>query len=208
MSWATPRPAPGRYRSAGAPPPGVRTRCQRAAQTLRTVTPPASRDGLPARAVAGPGGCLLGAPPRGDPGHQGSELDVVGGAAQHAHVGGHRGMFPCFLAGSAARLVRSARSARTTCTRVSDGAITASTYSPTRRARSASASPPASATVLRAPRCRMFTAPPAPITAICAVGHARLTSAPSCLEPITMYAPPYALRVITVTSGTVASAYA
>src|SRR5665648_747038 len=49
MSWATPRPAPGRYRSAGAPPPGVRTRCQRAAQTLRTVTPPASRAGRPSR---------------------------------------------------------------------------------------------------------------------------------------------------------------
>ncbi|MNW54082.1 hypothetical protein D3C74_316690 [compost metagenome] len=84
----------------------------------------------------------------------------------------------------------------------------ASSYSPTRRARSASTSSPASAAALRVPRWRMLTAPPAPMTAIWAVGHARLTSAPSCLEPMTMYAPPYALRVMSVTSGTVASAYA
>ena len=55
-------------------------------------------------------------------------------------------------------------------------------------------------------RCRMFAAPWAPITAICAVGHATLMSAPRCLEPITSYAPPNALRVITVILGTVASA--
>lgn len=54
----------------------------------------------------------------------------------------------------------------------------------------------------------MFTAPWAPITPICALGQARLRSAPSFLEPITMYAPPKALRVITVSFGTVASAYA
>ena len=54
----------------------------------------------------------------------------------------------------------------------------------------------------------MFTAPCAPITAICAVGQAKFMSAPRCFEPITSYAPPYALRVITVTLGTVASAYA
>ena len=40
---------------------------------------------------------------------------------------GHRGMFPCFLAGSTSRLERSSRSARTTSTRVSWGEITAST---------------------------------------------------------------------------------
>lgn len=40
---------------------------------------------------------------------------------------GHSGMFPCFLGGRLARLVRRARSARTTCTRVSDGRMTAST---------------------------------------------------------------------------------
>ncbi|SKW31045.1 Uncharacterised protein [Mycobacteroides abscessus subsp. abscessus] len=34
------------------------------------------------------------------------------------------------------------------------------------------------------------TAPDAPMTAICAVGHATLTSAPMCLDPITSYAPP------------------
>ena len=36
-------------------------------------------------------------------------------------------MFPCFFGGSVARFVRSVRSARTICTRVADGAITAST---------------------------------------------------------------------------------
>ena len=40
----------------------------------------------------------------------------------------HSGMFPCFFGGSEARLVRSARSARTTWARVSEGAMTASTY--------------------------------------------------------------------------------
>src|SRR5690606_41408689 len=54
----------------------------------------------------------------------------------------------------------------------------------------------------------MFTAPCAPITAICAVGQAKLRSAPRGLEPMTSYAPPAALRAITVTFGTVASAYA
>ena len=39
----------------------------------------------------------------------------------------HSGMFPCFLAGSTSRLDRSSRSALTTSTRVSCGAITAST---------------------------------------------------------------------------------
>ena len=37
-------------------------------------------------------------------------------------------MLPCFLGGRLARLVRSARSARTIWTRVSDGRMTASTY--------------------------------------------------------------------------------
>jgi hypothetical protein len=37
----------------------------------------------------------------------------------------------------------------------------------------------------------------APITAICAVGHAKLQSPRKCFELITSYAPPYALRVIT-----------
>ena len=52
----------------------------------------------------------------------------------------------------------------------------------------------------------MFTAPSGPITAISAVGHARLISVRICFDPITQYAPPYALRVITVIFGTVASA--
>ena len=54
----------------------------------------------------------------------------------------------------------------------------------------------------------MFTAPSAPMTAISAVGQARLKSAPRCFEHITSYAPPYALRRITVSFGTVASANA
>ena len=43
---------------------------------------------------------------------------------------------------------------------------------------------------------------------IAAPGHAKLRSAPRCFEPMASYAPPYPLRVITVTFGTVASAYA
>ncbi|OGR16765.1 MAG: hypothetical protein A2559_00185 [Deltaproteobacteria bacterium RIFOXYD2_FULL_66_9] len=57
-------------------------------------------------------------------------------------------------------------------------------------------------------RKMMFTAPSGPITAISAVGKAKLTSARMCLEAMTSYAPPYALRVMTVTLGTVASAKA
>ena len=44
----------------------------------------------------------------------------------------------------------------------------------------------------------MLTAPSGPITAISAVGHATLKSALMCLHDMTSYAPPYALRVITV----------
>jgi hypothetical protein len=40
--------------------------------------------------------------------------------------GGHSGIFPCFLGGNDARLVRSARSARVSCKRVSCGKITRS----------------------------------------------------------------------------------
>src|ERR1041385_7448127 len=62
-----------------------------------------------------------------------------------------------------------------------------------------------------APICslkRISTAPRGPITAISADGHAKLTSPRMCRELITSYAPPYALRVITVSLGTVASQYA
>ena len=62
-----------------------------------------------------------------EPGDQGCELGVVRLTADHPDVGRHSGMFPCFLDGSDARLVASARSARTTWTRVADGAMTAST---------------------------------------------------------------------------------
>ena len=54
----------------------------------------------------------------------------------------------------------------------------------------------------------MFTAPSAPITAISAVGHARFRSARMCFEHMTSYAPPYALRVMSVSLGTEASAKA
>src|SRR5699024_6053977 len=151
--------------------------------------------------------------------HREGVLGRRGGAG--GPLGAHSGMFPCFLVGSVSRLVRSARSARATSRRVSAGRITpsiqprsaavygvanCSSYSASYRARAASTSPPCSVTSRRSPRWRMFTAPCEPITAICAVGQARLMSAPSSLEPITMYAPPYALRVMTVISGTVASA--
>ena len=52
----------------------------------------------------------------------------------------------------------------------------------------------------------MFTAPVAPSTAICELGHAKFMSAPIALDPITMYAPPNALRSTTVTIGTCAFA--
>ena len=54
----------------------------------------------------------------------------------------------------------------------------------------------------------MFTAPSGPITAISAIGQAKFASVRMCFEAITQYAPPYALRVITVIFGTVASANA
>ena len=50
-----------------------------------------------------------------------------------------------------------------------------------------------------------FTAPSGPITAISAVGQAKLRSDLNSFEFITIYAPPYALRVITVILGTLAS---
>ena len=46
------------------------------------------------------------------------------------------------------------------------------------------------------------------MTAISADGQAKFTSVRMCLLDMTQYAPPYALRVITVTFGTVASANA
>ena len=62
---------------------------------------------------------------RGAPaGHPRGELAVRGGQPA---VLSYSGMLPCFFGGSVSRLVRSARSARTICTRVSDGVITAST---------------------------------------------------------------------------------
>ena len=54
----------------------------------------------------------------------------------------------------------------------------------------------------------MLTAPCGPITATSADGHANARSAPIDFEFMTTYAPPYALRVMIWTRGTVASQYA
>src|SRR5450759_1472086 len=87
----------------------------------------------------GRGLVLPGGRGRGETGDECSELGVVRCTPDHPDVRrhlrpvvpvarfGHSGMFPCFLGGRPALLVRSARSARTICSRVSDGRITAST---------------------------------------------------------------------------------
>ena len=74
-------------------------------------------------------------------------------------------------------------------------------YSATSRFRSATGSSAVAIWSLK----MMLTAPSAPITAISAVGHAKFMSPRTCLELMTSYAPPYALRVMTETFGTVAS---
>src|SRR5699024_5649423 len=128
--------------------------------------------------------------------------DVGGRGGAGGPLGAHSGMFPCFLVGSVSRLVRSARSACATSRRVSAGRITpsiqprsaavygaanCSSYSASDRARAApSAAPLCAVSSLRSPRWGRVAAPGEPITAICAVGQARLMSAASCLEPITM----------------------
>ena len=55
-------------------------------------------------------------------------------------------------------------------------------------------------------RYRICTAGAAPMTAISVSGHAQYQSLPSGFESITMYAPPYALRITTHSRGTVAAA--
>ena len=74
------------------------------------------------------------------------------------------------------------------------GLTRVSSYSVSSRARSAATSglnsPVSAACACNSLRYNTFTAPADPITAIWAVGQARLTSAPRCLEPITSYAPP------------------
>ena len=85
-------------------------------------------------------GCAVVGPGSDDPGDQSGQLRLVRGTPKHPHqpsryltLAGevarraHSGMFPCFFAGSEARLVRSARRPLTICTRVSAGRITAST---------------------------------------------------------------------------------
>ena len=66
----------------------------------------------------------------GVPAHElqhGSLLLVLPGAQGARLLGAHSGMFPCFFAGVEARLSRRPRRPRTMFSRVSDGAITAST---------------------------------------------------------------------------------
>jgi hypothetical protein len=92
--------------------------------------PPAGAIGVVARtgrvAGAGAGGA--------DYKHRQHGGELLGGRVTRDHhrgrrpgVGAHSGMFPCFFGGSAARLVRSIRNARTSSRRVADGAMTAST---------------------------------------------------------------------------------
>ena len=137
-------------------------------------------------------------------------------------------MFPCFFAGFLSRLPSSISSAEISRRRVSRGRITASTY-PRSAATYGLANRSRNSYLLLARRCpylmpaflaqralscsrlfhhccrsrpyTMLTAPSAPITAISAVGHAKFRSVRMCLELITQYAPPYALRVITSQLG-------
>ena len=75
-------------------------------------------------------------------------------------------------------------------------------YSATRLRSSASGSSALSISL----RFSTRTAPSAPITAISAVGQAQARSAPIALAHIARKAPPYALRITTVSFGTVAAA--
>lgn len=132
----TPRLRP--RRSAGGtsrvqrPAPAVGARRRAQATSASMVRPGRGPPGRGSGVVAG------GRPCRDDARHERRQLDVVGLTAHDAQRGrgevprlpgsaAHSGMFPCFLAGSEARLVRSARSARTIWTRVWDGSMTAST---------------------------------------------------------------------------------
>src|SRR5205085_326827 len=137
------------------------------------------------------------------------------GGASFPGLACQRGMFPCLRHGFSSFLSRSITSERQMRLRVSCGRITSSMkprapatkglakralYSASRAA-SLAGSPLSS-------RKMISTAPLAPITAISAFGQAKLTSPRKCLELITSYAPPWALRVMTVIFGTVHSAYA
>ena len=68
---------------------------------------------------------------RGEHGDEGGDLlrsRIAAHDLEETSGFAHKGMFPCFFGGSAFRLSRSARRARTIWLRVSDGLITASTY--------------------------------------------------------------------------------
>ena len=82
--------------------------------------------------------------------------------------------------------------------------MSCSRYSAASRARSWSGRPAVASSL----RCRTPTAASAPMTAISLTGQAKDRSAPTERESMTMYAPPYALRRMTWTRGTVASQYA
>ena len=116
---------------------------------------------------------------------------------------GHSGMFPCFLGGSVSRLEaqqpQRPDDLDAGLVRGDHGVDVAAlgrdvgvgervlVLRDQLGARSSSRGPSAAPSSLR---YRMLAAPWAPMTAIWAVGQARLMSAPRCLDPITSYAPP------------------
>ena len=141
----------------------------------------------------------------------------VGGAEVRGHsysryeeVGGHLQRYvPVLLLRVRIDFVSRIVSARISFGLVSAGSITASTYPRSRRGTDWQTSPGtpspsrASASLGRATfsisLLKMISAAPfGPITAISAVGQAKLMSPRMCLEFMTSYAPPYAFRVMTV----------
>src|SRR5207248_5036764 len=96
----------------------------RSAQQWRAVTPKRRRFV----------GCILLLPPHRHDGDECGEFvrrRLTAYDTQQRSLGvrravAHSGMFPCFFGGSDSRLLRSARSALMTCTRVSLGGMTAS----------------------------------------------------------------------------------
>ena len=154
---------------------------------------------------------LLGREPVGE-----VEAAVVG--LEHVHP--YSGMFPCLRAGTLSRFVESMRSAWISRGRVSAGSITSSmnprsaaAYGVENLSRvlvdQLGALAPPGRPPSRSPcgtRCSPRPRRPSPRSRRSATRTT--TSARRCFEFMTRYAPPYALRVITVIRGTVASANA
>src|SRR3954462_3861915 len=110
------------------------------------------------------------------------------------------------------RCHRAASSAKAMRSRVSYGSMISSTNprdaaTPTGRcsAAEASAGPTGSGPAAMSRRCMISTACDGPMTPILALGQARVRSAPRSREFMTMCAPPYAWRRVTVTRGVVAT---